>query len=423
MESRFDAVIVGGGPAGATAAILLAGAGRKVAIVERSRFPRGKVCGEYISPGTWRLLASLGVLAALERSAGPRVERVGLFTGEETIAAPMPHTAGDAMAVPAYGRAVRREILDRLLLERAAEAGAIVLQPWRATGIERSRGSLGIRAASKVGGAEQILRAPIAIAAHGSWESGALPTQAKRRAARASDLLAFKARYRGAALARGLMPLIAFPGGYGGMVEEDGESASLSVCIRRDRLERLRRARHGSAEDRESAAACVEEHVKASVRGVREALAGARREGSWLAAGPIRPGIRAQIQGGVFLIGNAAGEAHPIVAEGISMAVESAWLLCERILAAGAASGESAALARIARSYERAWRASFAGRIRAAALFAGLARRPCAAALLVPLLRRAPRLLTRSAAWSGKDRVLARPANSVLRIDCAAART
>ena len=49
MRAAFDAVIVGAGPAGSTAAILLARAGWRVALVERQTFPRRKVCGECIA--------------------------------------------------------------------------------------------------------------------------------------------------------------------------------------------------------------------------------------------------------------------------------------------------------------------------------------------------------------------------------------
>ena len=55
MKDCYDAIVVGGGPAGATSAILLAQAGWRVAVVEKARFPRRKVCGEFISGTTWPL--------------------------------------------------------------------------------------------------------------------------------------------------------------------------------------------------------------------------------------------------------------------------------------------------------------------------------------------------------------------------------
>ena len=60
-KNRFDAVIVGAGPAGSTAAILLARAGWSVALVEKQRFPRRKVCGECLAASNLPLLDALGI--------------------------------------------------------------------------------------------------------------------------------------------------------------------------------------------------------------------------------------------------------------------------------------------------------------------------------------------------------------------------
>ncbi|TGR90585.1 monooxygenase, partial [bacterium M00.F.Ca.ET.191.01.1.1] len=76
-----------------------------------------------------------------------------------------------------------------------------------------------------------------------------------------------------------------------------------------------------------SAAEAVEHHIMATCRGARAALQQACLDGPWLAAGPIRPGIRAGYEKDIFRVGNAAGESHPIIAEGISMALQSGWLL------------------------------------------------------------------------------------------------
>src|SRR5262249_54282271 len=57
----------------------------------------------------------------------------------------------------------------------------------------------------------------------------------------------------------------------------------------------------------------------------------AKREGPWLASGPLRPGLRAPYRDGVFAVGNAAGEVHPIVGQGISLAVRSAQILVEAL--------------------------------------------------------------------------------------------
>ena len=59
----------------------------------------------------------------------------------------------------------------------------------------------------------------------------------------------------------------------------------------------------------------------------------ARLEGSFLSTGPIQPGIRARHKDGVYFAGNIAGEAHPVIAEGISMAIQSSGLLTRMLIA------------------------------------------------------------------------------------------
>jgi flavin-dependent dehydrogenase len=159
-----------------------------------------------------------------------------------------------------------------------------------------------------------------------------------------------------------------------------------------------------------NAGAAVLTHVKKSCRGVREALTGAKLDGAILSAGPIRPGIRQAYHNGIFCVGNAAGEAHPIVAEGISMAMQGAWLLSEILLAGKQKTFSAHELEVLGRDYRVAWKTNFAPRIRAAACFAHLAMRPATANLILPLMKLFPQMLTLGARWSGKANPLVMPA-------------
>lgn len=388
----YDAVVIGAGPAGSTAALLLARAGWSVALVEKSAFPRRKVCGEFISAPALTLLARLGVAADILAQAGPEVREVAVYAGERVIAGSMPRAEGP---LP-YGRALGREHLDTLLLESARAAGATLWQPWRVTGLERiDRGyvcTLGQQSRDE----DRKLSAPVVIAAHGSWDTARFGFTGAAPRARASDLLAFKAHFAGATLETGRMPLVAFRGGYGGLVMSDSGRVSFSCCIRRDVLAECRAEMPGVA-----AGAAVLAHVFGSCRGMRGAVGDATREHAWLAAGPLRPGMRSAGADGYFVVGNAIGEAHPIVAEGISMAIQSAWLLCERLVAAAPVT-RAAQWSEVARDYEAVYRDNFGQRIRASSAFSMLAMRPAAAGVVAGLLEHVPGLLSAGARWAGK---------------------
>jgi len=410
MSTTFDAIIIGAGPAGSTAAIRLASAGWSVAIVEKRQFPRRKVCGECIAASNLPLLDALGIGEQFDALAGPDLQRVGLFVGQRRIIAPLPPMAH---ARHRWGRALGREHLDTLLLARAAALGVQVFQP-RTVKQHVTEGVLHRCTLARAGKPDVHLHAPVLVHAHGSWEPAprdAIQTEATHRPPhRNGDLLAFKATFRNARIQSGLLPVLAFPGGYGGMVLGDHGLTTLAFCIRRDALQAARAAHPGS-----SAAEAAFAHVLACCAGVGDAVTDAELFGNWLAVGPLQPGIRMPVPGkGQFAIGNAAGEAHPILGEGMSMAIQSAWLLTGHLVAQRA---QGSATTRIdfhslGMSYARAWHSNFAPRLRFAAVCSHLAMRPHAAAPLLSLLQRWPRLLTRGARIAGKVRQAGLPATS-----------
>lgn len=400
MRTSFDVAIVGAGPAGASAAILFARAGWSVALIERQAFPRRKVCGECVAASNLELLDALGVGADFARLAGAELRRVALMQGGRMIHAPLPVGEG----AHRWGRALGREHLDTLLAAAAEAAGATLLQPWALQSIAGSAGRFVLRVRALDGADDDVeLRAGVVVAAHGSWEPLPSERAAVRERRAPSDLFAFKANFRDAAIASDVLPVLSFRGGYGGMVVADGGLATLACCVRADRLQALRAERPG-----ERAGDVVGAMLRAECAGVDEALRHAEREGAWLASGPLRPGIRLGAGDGVFRVGNAAGEAHPIVGEGISMALQSAFVLAARIAPlraelldhAGAASAQARALA----SYEALWRRRFSRRLRVAATFAHVAMRPGLAQAVWPLMQRWPGVLTQGARLSGKTR-------------------
>jgi flavin-dependent dehydrogenase len=370
---RYDALVIGAGPAGSVAARLLAQAGWYVALAEKTDFPRRKVCGEFISAATLPILEACGVGDAFLTGAGPPVLRVGIYAGDAILMAPEERV---------WGRALGREHLDMLLRDAAVAAGARLLQPAEITSLRRrqSGGFACVMGGKEVG---KEIAARTVIVASGSWNAKgmfALPLEPSP-----SDLFAFKAHFTASRLPRGLMALLAFPGGYGGLVHSDADRTSLSCCIRRDVLAKVRAHYPGKA------AEAVLAHIMTATKGVHEALGGAKTDGSILSTGPIRPGLRTLHQDGIFFTGNIAGEAHPIIAEGISMAIQASGLLAGLLI-----QGRG-------KDYPFAWRRRFAPRIAAASLFAHLAMHDAARFAALGVLGAAPSLIGLGAQLSGKS--------------------
>jgi flavin-dependent dehydrogenase len=194
------------------------------------------------------------------------------------------------------------------------------------------------------------------------------------------------------------MPLFVFPGGYGGMVWADQGRLSFSCCIRRDWLTALRRAG-----DEGSAATAVFRHICQTCPATMEAVGNAELCGDWLAAGPIRPGLRPGYNAGIFRVGNLAGESHPIIAEGISMALQSGWLLAAELTRAAA---RDASPEDVARRYRAVWRGQFALRIRVASAVTQLAINPVLAEGMRRVVRAFPAALVWGATLSGKTKPL-----------------
>ena len=398
MSSHFDAVIIGAGPAGSAAAILLARAGWSVALVERQDFPRRKVCGECIAASNLPLLQLLGIGALFEAHAGAPLRQLAVVHGDKVALADLPAAPGRSDA-QCWGRALGRATLDLLLIRQAERVGAELWQPWSVQAVSGTAGHWQCELRSSHADVRASLSARVLIAANGGWERAPWQASRLRRAHAASDLLAFKANFAGARLPEGMLPVLALDGGYGGMVVSAPGVTTVACCVRRDRLARLREAAPQS-----SAGDAVEAWLRRQSSVVGRTLSDARRDAPWLAAGPVIPGIRLRADDAILCIGNAAGEAHPILGEGISMALQSAALLCSRLLA-GPTQGqapEAGPQAAIARDYAVRWRAQFAPRLRVAALLAQVAMRRHPAELLLGLAKAWPGLLTQGARWGGK---------------------
>lgn len=114
---RFDVLVVGGGPAGSVAALVLAQGGVRVALVDKATFPRDKACGDLVGPRGLRMLADLGLGPPTGRHVGDM-----LVVGPTARRVQLPSAEG--LTYPGHGTAVTRTVFDAMLHDAAVRAGA-----------------------------------------------------------------------------------------------------------------------------------------------------------------------------------------------------------------------------------------------------------------------------------------------------------
>lgn len=356
---RTAALIVGGGPAGAAAALTLARADAEQLLIERTREPGDALCGGFLSWRTLATLADLGV-AADDLNSAP-VRRMRLFAGTRAAAARLPRP----------GRAVSRRRLDALLLERAVAAGARVERGVTARTIDGTT--------VQVDG--DLLAADALFLASGKHEVRG----AARPATRADDpALGLRVRLPAAAaltrLVGDAVELHLFDGGYAGLVLQEDGSANLCLAVRRSRL--------AAAGD---PAALLRRLGDTHPRlGERLGLAQALPPADAVANVPYGWRGRETVAG-VFRLGDQAAVIPSLAGEGMGIALASGARAAQAYLAGGAA-----AAAGFQRDLYRATRRP----VLAADAVRALAERPAGAqalTALTPLLARAVARLTRIA--------------------------
>lgn len=165
-NGSYDAVIVGAGPGGATAAAFMARAGLRVMLVDKASFPRDKICGDAISGKSVDVLRRLELIDQI--LTAPQVKSWGIdFGGPDGSVASIPFTQELDRDIPP-GFVCARETYDQILFERAIEWGA---EPRLQTQVKQLIQEDGVTRGVIVKGvdAEEEIRAPIVIGADGAY--------------------------------------------------------------------------------------------------------------------------------------------------------------------------------------------------------------------------------------------------------------
>ena len=310
----LDCLIVGAGPAGSIAALVLARAGARVRLIDRAAFPRDKLCGDTVNPGTLALLARLGVAASVEQRGLPVAGMQ--ITGVHGVAVDATYPP------PLLGRAIVRRELDWLLLQHAIAAGC-EFEPRltvRAAVIDSTRGEpavAGVRLTARE------LRARVTIAADGrrstlAFELGLArhPPRPRRWAIGAY----VESPHAGAAIA-GEMHIR--PGRYLGVAPVAG--GLTNICL-------VKPSRPGDA-DLYDPTALLRREIAADPL-LRDRFGAARLVAPPVVLGPLAVDAASRGIDGLVLAGDAAGFVDPMTGDGLRFAVQGGELAARAALEA-----------------------------------------------------------------------------------------
>ncbi|HKV40543.1 MAG TPA: FAD-dependent monooxygenase [Blastocatellia bacterium] len=319
--NEYDVIIVGAGPSGSTAAAGLAAAGLRTLLLEEKRMPRHKLCGEFVTPEAFPTLRRLGVLGRMLEAGGQKLSTLRLVApGGRFFQASVSDVSTDAP----WALSISRSEFDRILMERAREAGAICLEGIgvRSCLFENER-PIGVETVSILGRKQFTFKAPIIVDASGR-NSRLMLDRVQRVGGRpGSRLYAMKAHFTGVEGIGTQLELYFFPGGYGGLSRV--ENGLVNLCFIAS--EKVLKSAGGDRQvvlDR-----TILRNPLASER-----LKNAKLTGKWHSTGPLTFGKKRLSAAGIIAAGDATGMIDPFTGTGIQMAIRTGEMVCESIIEA-----------------------------------------------------------------------------------------
>jgi flavin-dependent dehydrogenase len=366
-QFNYDVIIAGGGPAGASAAIHLTMRGARVLLVEQKKFPRPKLCGEFISPECVPHFERLGVAKQMFAALPSKLTETVFYARK-----------GKSVSVPSswfraggFALGLSRAEMDERLLRRASDAGAKVFENAQVVNLILNQGRVkGFTV--KHDGKEDLYSAPVTIDATGRTRALARRvTKSQHHATpQRATLVAFKAHLTNAKVAPGACEIYFYHGGYGGLSSIENGLSNLCFI---------------------ASARAVRECGADPERVMREVLCQNRRAASALEhAGAVSPWLAVSLEGfgrhavtpapGLILIGDAASFIDPFTGSGMLMALESgelaAGVIGDHLQALSSGSGVGDLEARYRAAYKNRFdsRLRTCSMIRRAAFVPGLAQ-------------------------------------------------
>jgi geranylgeranyl reductase family protein len=345
---RPDVIVVGAGPAGAATAILLCERGLDVLVLDRARFPRPKLCGEYLSPESARLLDRLGVLKAIDAAGAASLQGMRITAPDGTVLEARYRTLDGRRPYRGHAMALSRSALDAILVDRLRVSPAEVREGVRVTDlvVEGDR-VIGVETLDGAGRRETIA-APLVIGADG--RASVVAHRLGCRRAHSLQRMALVTYVAGVADCRDVGEIFVDPPDYAILNPLAPDRVNMSLVVPLEHVGPWRGRLPTFFASR----------VKQLVHLARR-LDGAECVAPIEAMGPLAYRVDEPAHGGVLLVGDAAGFYDPLTGEGVFSALRGAELAAEaagRALARGDVSAAGLA------EYSRARREAFADKQR-----------------------------------------------------------
>ena len=324
-NSKSKITIVGAGPAGVSLAIRLAKQDFDVCLIEREKFPRHKLCGEFISPECLPHFEDFGVLNEMLEAGGDRIaETVFYAPNGKSVSVPSKWFGGDVRGALSLSRAE----MDFRLLKKAKETGVNVLEETSVTAIVfESDRVCGVKVKNKEGNTYEItsdltidatgranILTKLAEKSLSAQKNSSPKKQRTKDKGQKTKLVGFKAHLQNTRLENGVCEIYFFRGGYGGLSHVENNLANHCFLLKAEVVKEF----GGDANK------IVEKVIFQNIR-AREMMQNAEPVFDWLAVSVDSFGRKnLNPAKNLFSVGDAAAFIDPFTGSGMLMALESA---------------------------------------------------------------------------------------------------
>jgi flavin-dependent dehydrogenase len=324
MNKISHLAIVGAGPAGASAAIRLAQKGFRIILIERERFPRQKLCGEFISPECFRHFRALGVFEEMLAAGGERIVETAFYAANgKRVGVPSKWFNDEGGAL-----SLSRAEMDFRLLERAKSLGVEILEEFSVVNLSYEKDEIrAVNLRARDGGAKEIFADLFVDATGRARVLGKLAEKQKfqipnTKSQISNRLVGFKTHLENVSLERGVCEIYFFRGGYGGLSYVENGLANFCFLVRADVVREF-----------SSDAEQIIENLIFQNKRAAETLSRRVPVRDWLAVsvdGFGEKNLRAAKN--LFAVGDAGAFIDPFTGSGMLMALESAEILAAAIV-------------------------------------------------------------------------------------------